>query len=202
MDSQVFTRLFSVQGILWLVALPLLGLSLFLARQAALGYLRLTTVSGSVEPVRWLGIRPGENWRRQGWQLLAVITAVTGAVIFLQMNLKPVGLGRLIPVIPVILLLALSNSLAEELIFRHSVVSLLDATLWRSRAPLISGALFGVAHYFGVPSGFPGVLMAGFLGWLLAKSMQETGGIFWAWLIHFVQDVVIISAMFLSEASR
>ncbi len=34
--------------------------------------------------------------------------------------------------------------------------------------------------------------MAGFLGWLLATSMLQTGGIAWAWGIHFLQDVVIL----------
>lgn len=31
------------------------------------------------------------------------------------------------------------------------------------------------------------------MGWLLAKSMLETGGFFWAWLIHFLQDILIFS---------
>jgi hypothetical protein len=39
--------------------------------------------------------------------------------------------------------------------------------------------------------------MAGFLGWLLAMSLVETQGIFLAWAIHFVQDVVIITSMIL-----
>lgn len=56
----------------------------------------------------------------------------------------------------------------------------------------MSALVFGLPHYFGTPGGVVGSLMAGFLGWLLAKSIQETGGIFWAWLIHFIQDVVIL----------
>jgi hypothetical protein len=38
-----------------------------------------------------------------------------------------------------------------------------------------------------------GVLLASFLGWILAKSMLETRGMFWAWFIHFWQDVWIFS---------
>jgi hypothetical protein len=57
--------------------------------------------------------------------------------------------------------------------------------------------LFGIPHFFGMPSGIIGVLMAGLLGFVLAKSMYETNGIFWAWLIHFVQDILIIGTMFL-----
>ena len=62
---------------------------------------------------------------------------------------------------------------------------------------LISAALFGVPHYFGTPSGIPGVLMAGFLGWLLALSLIETQGLLVAWALHFVQDVVIIGSTIL-----
>lgn len=44
--------------------------------------------------------------------------------------------------------------------------------------------------------------MAGLMGWLLAKSVAETNGIFWAWTIHFLQDVVIISALALAAAAN
>ena len=56
-------------------------------------------------------------------------------------------------------------------------------------------AYFGILHFYGVPYGVVGVLLAGFLGWLLAKSMLETRGLFWAWFIHFWQDVWIFSFM-------
>ncbi len=52
-------------------------------------------------------------------------------------------------------------------------------------------AFFGFAHYYGMPNGIVGVLMAGVLGWLLGKSMLETRGLFWAWFIHFCQDILI-----------
>lgn len=63
-----------------------------------------------------------------------------------------------------------------------------------ARIRLWSAAIFGGIHYFGTPGGPLGMLMAGFLGWLLAKSVVETKGFGWAWLIHFLQDVVILFA--------
>lgn len=39
--------------------------------------------------------------------------------------------------------------------------------------------------------------MAGILGFVLAKSMYETKGFFWAWTIHFFQDVLIIGTLYL-----
>jgi hypothetical protein len=32
---------------------------------------------------------------------------------------------------------------------------------------------------------------------MLAKSIAETGGTFWAWFIHFLQDVIIFPGLFL-----
>jgi hypothetical protein len=37
---------------------------------------------------------------------------------------------------------------------------------------------------------------------VLAKSMYETNGIFWAWPIHFVQDILIIGKMFLMSSVK
>ena len=45
------------------------------------------------------------------------------------------------------------------------------------------------------PGGPFGVVLAGFLGWLLAKSMIETRGFVWAFLIHFIGDILIFSGM-------
>jgi hypothetical protein len=33
--------------------------------------------------------------------------------------------------------------------------------------------------------------MAGYLGYISAKSMVETGGIVWAFLLHIIGDVII-----------
>ena len=52
-----------------------------------------------------------------------------------------------------------------------------------------------MVHYWGNPGGVVGMVVAAFLGWFLTKSILETKGIFWAWLIHFLQDVIIISAL-------
>ena len=61
-----------------------------------------------------------------------------------------------------------------------------------------TGLLFGLAHHHGNPPGASGVLLAAFLGVLLAKSMIETGGSKWAWTIHWLQDVVIFSFLTLA----
>lgn len=98
--------------------------------------------------------------------------------------------------------LALMNAFTEEMITRFSVVALLDNLIPLPYVYLASALLFGSVHYFGMPGKIPGVLMAGFLGWLLAKSIGETQGFFWAWLIHFLQDVIIFTGLFVRQFAR
>jgi len=51
--------------------------------------------------------------------------------------------------------------------------------------------VFGSVHYYGIPGGPVGSIMAGFLAWLGTRSIQDTRGIGWAWLLRFLQDVLI-----------
>lgn len=60
---------------------------------------------------------------------------------------------------------------------------------------MLTGALFGIGHYYGVPYGIVGVVMASVWGWYLGKCMVETKGFVWPWFIHFLQDVLIFTFM-------
>ncbi len=163
---------------------------------STLDFLSLTRWDGPIVPVPWLGIRPNakETWRHLGRQMALTITLVTGLVIYFQVAQEaPI---RLRPDMWVILLLAATNAFSEEVIYRFSFVSAGSSLhLPAQVSELTSALIFGLAHYFGNPGGVPGVLMAGFIGWFLAKSMNETKGFFWAFVIHFVQDVVIFYAL-------
>lgn len=186
-----------------LITLGLFGifvlLSLLLSGTGALAYLRPNRLKGEITPVPWLGIRPkeGENWLHLGTNFLVIITIVTSAVIYFQLvvtqDLRFSLAGVLLPAIA----FAVVNSLVEEGIYRHSVVSVfLQNGLSARSAAVTSAVLFGAVHYFGNPGGVPGVFLAAFIGWFLAKSIAETRSFAWAWLIHFVQDVIIFSALF------
>jgi uncharacterized protein len=85
-----------------------------------------------------------------------------------------------------------------EVAFSLGIVVPLYGTVEASYIMLISAIAFGAPHLRGMPNGLIGAVMAGFLGWLLAKSVLETHGIFWAWFIHFLQDVVIFSAFIMA----
>jgi membrane protease YdiL (CAAX protease family) len=83
------------------------------------------------------------------------------------------------------------------MIYRVGLVSPLQGLVSPTTIFLISALIFGLAHINGMPSGIVGIALAGILGFILAKSIFETQGFFWAWLIHFLQDVVIIASLYL-----
>ncbi len=145
-----------------------------------------------IEPIRWLGIRRGESWRTFGW-IFALVAALGVAVpTLLAMQPSPDVLLRAAALLPAILLFAAINAFNEEIYYRASLLATLPQVIGKNHALLINVVFFGLAHYlYGSPPGVIGLLMTGFLAWLLGKSMLETKGFFWAWFIHFLPDVVI-----------
>jgi membrane protease YdiL (CAAX protease family) len=145
-----------------------------------------------IEPIRWLGIRQGESWRTFGW-IFALVAAFCVAIPTLLV-MKPTSdvLLRAAAWLPAVLLFAAINAFNEELYFRATLLSTLPQVIGKNHTLLINAAFFGLAHYlYGSPPGIVGFLMTGFLGWLLGRSMLETKGFLWAWIIHFLPDVVI-----------
>lgn len=161
-------------------------------------YFRKGKISADILPEPIIGIKPKptENWFHIGLNFAIIISVVTAMVIYFQL-IKDSGTSivNILNVLPYSIVFALSNSFVEESITRLGVVVVLKDVLKNRTIPLISALIFGTAHYWGNPGGFLGVIVAGFLGWLLTKSILETKGIFWAWLIHFLQDVIIFSAL-------
>jgi len=99
--------------------------------------------------------------------------------------------GQFWRLLPLVLLFAAINAWSEEVISRFVIVAGLYGKLSPSVICWISAVIFGGPHFFGTPSGIFGVMMAGLMGWILAKSMLETKALGWALFIHFLQDVVI-----------
>jgi membrane protease YdiL (CAAX protease family) len=102
--------------------------------------------------------------------------------------------------VPLVLLFAATNAWTEEILSRFVIVSGLHDQLKPVTICWISAIIFGMPHFFGTPSGVFGAIMAGLLGWVLAKSVLETRSLGWASFIHFLQDVVIFggAAMIIS----
>jgi membrane protease YdiL (CAAX protease family) len=151
------------------------------------------------EPVQWLGMDRPLGWKR--FSLILTLCITFGTLAFLIISSRPSVniLARVLPLFPVILLVSSMNAFSEEVAYRATLLAPLHGVVGKSQALLLTAFLFGLWHYYGVPYGVIGVIMAGGLGWLLGKSMLETKGMFWAWFIHFWQDVAIF--IFLAAGS-
>jgi membrane protease YdiL (CAAX protease family) len=98
-----------------------------------------------------------------------------------------------LPLLPVIIVLAGMNAFSETMSFRAPMLATLHEVVGKQHTLILTAAYFGIAHFYGVPYGLVGVVMAGFLGWFLGKAMLETRGLVWPWFIHFCQDALIFT---------
>ena len=98
-----------------------------------------------------------------------------------------------------VLLFAASNAFGEEIIYRAPWLGALEGPVGPVHALLITAVYFGISHFYGVPYGILGVVMAFIPGWLMGKAMLETRGFFWAWFIHLCMDIVIFFSMALGS---
>lgn len=147
--------------------------------------------------LRVLGVAAGEPWRVVLRNFAVIATIATAVVVFLQVTRGAPGFGAwLVPALALAFPFAAVNAAVEEGLLRVALLEGTAEVLGNERAALLSGGLFGAVHYFGVPGGLPGVVMAGFLGFVLARSVVETGGALGAWFVHFLQDVVIFTLLF------
>ncbi len=159
-------------------------------------------VAAPAEKVSWLPIPAGTSWLILGTGLSFFITFGTSTFVYLQFRKTAVGFGTFVRYIPWILLFSAANAFSEEVIYRLGVIVPLVGTIDTTYILVVSAIAFGAPHLRGMPNGIIGALMAGFLGWLLAKSVVETHGIFWAWFIHSLQDIVIFSAFVMAAVNQ
>jgi uncharacterized protein len=179
-------------AIAFLVALITLALS----RESKV-LLKFGTVETVAIKEKWLGINGKSSWKTNGLQLLFFISCATALFMFLGVKYTN-SLGNFRGYfIPFILLVSLSNSVSEEMIYRFAINGNLMNVAPKMTILLISAVLFGLPHFYGFPSGFIGVIMAGVLGYVLSKATYETEGLGIAWGIHFVQDLIIFTALFM-----
>jgi hypothetical protein len=132
------------------------------------------------------------------WTLLGPIIIVVFALAlapYLYLTVDPnFRLGpRILRNLPWSLAVAVLNAASEEFQFRSVLLAHLRGVFRPAENALLTAALFGIGHYYGQPSRTLGVAMAGFAGWIWARSMIDTRGCVWAFVIHMVQDVVILT---------
>lgn len=174
----------------------------FINQKKFFSYLRIGDITAPAQGVSWLKIGDSESWLSVGTSFTILITILSFSFVFPIIRKAGSNYKILMPYLPWIVLFSLTNSFAEEAIYRLGIIIPLSGVIETVTILIISAVTFGLTHIRGVPGGFIGVSMAAFLGWLLAKSVVETNGIFWAWSIHFFQDIVIFSALLFSLINK
>ncbi len=202
-NVSILNRTLNHQFSMFAIAMVLLVLTRLLTNRTRLSLLTVTKKDGPITPEPWLGIKPkpNESWNQLGRNFAVIITLITAIAIYFQTIRNAPLTVNIYPRLLMALLFSISNSFSEEVIYQFSFSAVVvNENLNPKIAKALSALTFGIVHYFGNPGGIPGVLLAAFLGWFLTKSILETKGFFWAWLIHFLQDVVIFSALFITAS--
>ena len=166
---------------------------LFVVRRRQDAFLVQGQFDAKAEPVRWLGLKDDVSWKSLG-PIVAVIAGAIMLVVLAVTSLPSVTtLVQTLPLLPAALLFSATNAVSEEVSYRSSLLAPLHKVVGRGPAMAVTSVFFGLAHYSGgVPlATLPTILMTSFLGWWMAKSMLETKGFFWAWFIHFVNDIPV-----------
>jgi membrane protease YdiL (CAAX protease family) len=180
------TRLLNVGGAL---LMPMTFIGRHITRDDL--FLRVGQLNAPVKPERILWFRSPLRW----WHLgpLIMLVFAMAMIAFLFSNLRP-NFWQLTlhwQLLPWAIATAALNAANEEFQFRCVPLAHLRNVLPLSEGVWLTAVFFGLAHYFGQPSGCLGVTMATIAGFIWAKSMVETRGTGWAFGIHFVQDLVI-----------
>jgi membrane protease YdiL (CAAX protease family) len=123
-----------------------------------------------------------------------VVAVIMGVTMFTYLGptaRQPGGATEGVRYVPLALLLAAMNAFAEEMLYRGTLLAPLLRQVTRNQAITMTAVLFGVAHYYGTPSGVPGMVVTFIAGWVFGLAMVETRSILLPWFLHFVPDAVI-----------
>lgn len=152
-------------------------------------------------PIPLLLTRP-PAWNRLGPSVAGAM--VLGLIVFIFVLGRPPamsGISAVLPLLPFILLFAAANAFGEEMVYRAPWLAALETPIGPAHALLLTAAYFGLAHFYGVPYGILGCIMAFIPDWLMGKAMLETRGFLWPWIIHFCMDTVIFFAIALGSVT-
>jgi membrane protease YdiL (CAAX protease family) len=162
-------------------------------------FLQPGNLAAPAQPLPFLGLRKSVPWTLFGPGLLLVFALALVPFLYLTLHPNFAASHRALHFFPWMIAVSALNAASEEYQFRNVLLAHLGNLFSSAEAALLTAAYFGLGHYYGQPSGTLGVLMAGFAGWIWARSMIETRGYFWAFATHMVQDSIIFA--FLASAT-
>lgn len=180
--------------------IPVLAILIALFKSPTEVYISKGDLSIKADEIKWLSIKKDMI----SWGKLAIISSVCislGTVLLTIFTVTGASTNlntdNLIKYFPFVVIFAILNSLCEGIVFRCAILGSLKNVLPKNQLIFIAAMIFGIAHYYGAPSGIVGVVMSGLLGWYLCRSMYETKGFVSSWIIHFMQDIVIFATILL-----
>jgi Type II CAAX prenyl endopeptidase Rce1-like len=156
-------------------------------------FLCLGNPGAPAQPIPFLRLRKPVPWTWLGPAFILVFALVLSPYLYLTVHPNFNFSERIVRTFPWSVAVAMLNAASEEFQFRSVLLAHLREILRPGEMILLTAVYFGLGHYYGQPGGPLGVLMAAFAGWIWARSMIETRGGVWAFLIHMVQDIVIFT---------
>ena len=165
-------------------------------------FLQVGNWRAPVQPEFFLRFRQSIPWTRFAVTLLLIFGFILPVYLFFALHPQIGSASRLLALLPLAVATSALNAANEEFQHRSVLLARLRNVIPLKEACLLTAVLFGLDHYFGQPSGWSGVLMAGTAGWIWAKSMIETRGFTCAFASHFVQDLVIFIFLAMSVGAK
>jgi membrane protease YdiL (CAAX protease family) len=159
-------------------------------------YLAVGDVRATAEPSRRWVPRTPEPWTRFGRNY--AIISVGLLLLFLIPAFAPSLADITLGIVIFAAVCAAMNAFAEEFLYRAALIPQVLPLFGKSSTLVLLPVWFGLAHWFGVPSGLTGVILAAIGGWFFAKSMIETRGMAWAWFLHFLADFTVYLVLLLA----
>jgi membrane protease YdiL (CAAX protease family) len=133
---------------------------------------------------------------------LAFVILVIPSVVELVLEIHPnfALAHNILSALPLIIVFGIINAAQEEFTYRVVYLARLAPVIGAGQALLITSVNFGINHWVGGhPNGLAGAATVALTGYILGRSMLDTRGIAWAWIIHTVADIIV--AVLLAMAS-
>ena len=136
-------------------------------------------------------------WRRLGG--FAIFALVLGVSMQATAGFEPVTSGRLLGLAPAVLIAAIVNATAEEIVYRGFMQPAFMRLLGVGAGMWVAGLFFGVIHWglsVGVLAALPVSLLIGVGAVVWGKAAYETRGLGWPIGAHALIDIAIMSVYF------
>ena len=120
-----------------------------------------------------MGTDQGARWKQVGDWLTLFVSL--GTLAFLVIAGRPSWdiVQRALPFLPAVLLAAALNAFTEAITYRASFLSVLEGHVGRRQTLLMTAVCFGILHYYGLPCGVVGVVLAGSWGGFSANPCRR-----------------------------